>query len=66
MRGDEFRNREIADNDDADAREHQRRIEHACGERRTIAQLGEIVVIPVWIVGRQSCDAHAGHHEKWQ
>ena len=66
IRGDQFGNREIADDHNADAREHQRRIEHARGERRTIAQLGEIVVVPVRIIGRQACDAYAGHHEKGQ
>ena len=66
IRGDELGNGEIADDHNADTREHQRRIEHTCGERRTVAQLGEIIVVPVWIVGRQSCDAHARHHEKRQ
>ena len=66
IRGDELGNGEIADDYNADARKHQRRIEHARGEGSTVAQLGEIIVVPVRIVGRQSCDAHAGHHEKRQ
>ena len=66
IRGDELGNGEIADDYNADAREHQRRIEHTCGERRTVAQLGEIIVVPIWIVGRQSCDADTGNHEERQ
>jgi hypothetical protein len=66
VRGDELRNREIADDDDADAGQHQCRIEHTSSKSGSIAQLGEIVVVPVWIIGRQSCDADTGNHEERQ
>ena len=44
IRGDELGNGEIADDYNADAREHQRRIEHTCGERRTVASWEKLLL----------------------
>ena len=57
---------EVADDDDARAGQNQRGVEHACRECGAVAQLGEIVVIPVWIVGGHAGGNHAGDDEERQ
>ena len=64
--GDQLGDGEVADNDDADASQHQRGVEHARRERGAVTQLGEVVVIPIRIVRGKSGDAYARHHEERQ
>ena len=64
--GDQFGDGEVADDDDAHAGQHECGIEHGGGEGGAVAQLGEIVVIPVGIVGGQASRAHAGDDEERQ
>ena len=64
--GDQLRDGEVADDDDARSGEHQRRVEHAGRERGAVAELREIVVVPVRVVGGQAGGAHAGNHEERQ
>ena len=57
----EFGDGEVADDDDANAAEHECGIEHTGRERGAVAQLGEIVIRPIRVItgrarGADACD----------
>ena len=60
FRGHKLGDGEVAGNDDAQAAEHERGVEHGGGKGGAITQLGEVVVVPVGVVGGQARHAHAG------